>query len=136
MPILRRAFVLAACAAATLLTTASRPRPQTTSADTWQNLFDGKTLTLLGKNVNKYTQVEIPGTVDHLIDELKDKYGLPLPAADLLLTNSYDELMDGVYDAKDLGSGVVNGEECDSLAFRKDEVDFQIWITQGAQGLG
>ena len=96
-------------------------------------LFDGKTLTLLGKNLNKYTQVEIPGTVDQLIDELKDKYSLPLPAADLLMTNAYDELMQGVYDSKDLGSGVINGHECDSLAFRKDDVDFQIWVAHGEQ---
>ena len=96
-----------------------------------ETLFDGKTLTILGKNANKYGQVDIPGTVDHLIDELKDTHGLPLPAADLLLTNSYDELMDGVYDSKDLGSGVIGGTECDSLAFRKDEVDFQIWVAQG-----
>ena len=74
-----------------------------------ETVFDGKTLTLLGKNANKYTQVDIPGTIDHLVDELKDKYGLPLPAADLLMTNSYDELMQGVYNSKDLGSGVING---------------------------
>lgn len=98
-----------------------------------ETLFDGKTLTLLGKNVNKYTQVEMHGTVDQLIDELKDKHGLPLPAADLLMTNSYEELMKGVYDSKDLGSGFVNGKECDSLAFRKDDVDFQIWVAQGDQ---
>ncbi|WP_425487679.1 DUF2092 domain-containing protein [Mycoplana rhizolycopersici] len=96
-------------------------------------LFDGKTLTLLGKSVNKYTQVEMAGTVDQLIDELKDKHGLPLPAADLLMTNVYDELMQGVYDSKDLGSGVINGHECDSLAFRKDDVDFQIWVAHGEQ---
>ncbi|WDZ81198.1 DUF2092 domain-containing protein (plasmid) [Ensifer adhaerens] len=98
-----------------------------------ETLFDGKTLTLLGKNINKYTQVEMHGTVDQLIDELKDKHGLPLPAADLLMTNSYEELMKGVYDSKDLGSGVVNGKECDSLAFRKDDVDFQIWVAHGDQ---
>ena len=98
-----------------------------------ETLFDGKTLTLLGKNVNKYTQIDIPGTIDHLVDELKDKYGLPLPAADLLMTNSYDELMRDVYDSKDLGSGVVNGAECDFLAFRKDDVDFQIWVAQGKE---
>ena len=98
-----------------------------------ETVFDGKTLTLLGKNANKYTQVEIPGTVDQLVDELKDKYDLPLPAADLLMTNSYDELMKGVYDSKDLGSGVINGAECDSLAFRKDDVDFQIWVAHGEQ---
>ena len=96
-----------------------------------ETVFDGKTLTLLGKNANKYTQLEVPGTIDHLIDELKDKYGRPLPGADLLMTNSYDELMGDVYDSKDLGSGVINGVECDWLAFREDEVDWQIWIAQG-----
>ena len=68
-----------------------------------ETVFDGKTLTLLGKNANKYTQVDIPGSVDHLIDELKDKYGLPLPAADLLMTNSFDQLMEGVYDSEGPG---------------------------------
>lgn len=95
--------------------------------------FDGKTLTILGKNLNAFTQVEIPGTVDHLIDELKDTYHRPLPAADLMLSNSYEILMKGVTDIKDLGSGVVGGVECDSLAFRTEEVDWQIWIAQGEQ---
>ena len=94
-------------------------------------LYDGKALTLLGKNANLYTQAAAPGTVDQLIDALRDKFKRPLPGADLLLTNSYDELMQDVYDSKDLGSGVVNGVECDTLAFRKKDVDFQIWVAQG-----
>jgi hypothetical protein len=94
-------------------------------------LFDGKTLTLLGKNANLYTQVELPGTLDKLIDELRTKYKRPLPAADLLLSNPYDELMRGVIDTKDLGSGVIDDVECDHLAFRKEDVDWQIWIAQG-----
>jgi hypothetical protein len=93
--------------------------------------FDGKTLTLLGKNHNLYAQIEVPGTIDHLVDELKDTYNRPLPAADLLLLNSYDELMRDVVDVKDLGSGVINGIECDYLAFRTKDVDWQIWISQG-----
>jgi hypothetical protein len=93
--------------------------------------FDGKTLTLLGKNRNLYTQLDAPGTIENLVDELRDKYQRPLPAADLLLSNSYDALMLDVVDVKDLGSGVVGGVECDFLAFRKNEVDFQIWIAQG-----
>jgi hypothetical protein len=94
-------------------------------------LYDGKALTLLGKNANLYTQVDAPGTVDQLIDTLQEKYHRPLPGADLLMTNSYDELMQDVYDSKDLGSGVINGVECDTLAFRKNDVDWQIWIAQG-----
>ncbi len=96
-----------------------------------ETVFDGTTLTVLGKNKNVYTQVEIPGSIDHLVDELKDKYNRPLPAADLLLTNAYDELMANVVDVKDLGSGVINGKECDHLAFRTKELDWQIWIAQG-----
>jgi hypothetical protein len=94
-------------------------------------LFDGKTLTLLGKDANLYTQAEIPGTLDHLVDELRDKYHRPVPGADLLLSNVYEELMRDVVDVKDLGSGVIGGAECDHLAFRTKELDWQIWIAQG-----
>ena len=97
----------------------------------YEILFDGKTLTFLGKNVNLFTQVAAPGTVDQLVDTLQDKYHRHMPGADLLMSNSYDELMQDVYDSKDLGSGVINGVECDSLAFRKNDVDWQIWIAQG-----
>ncbi len=94
-------------------------------------LFDGKTLTLFGKTKNLYIQIDVPGTVDHLVDELRNKYNRPLPAADLLMSNTYDELMTDVIDVKDLGSGVIGGVECDYLAFREKEVDWQIWIAQG-----
>jgi hypothetical protein len=94
-------------------------------------LFDGKTLTLVGGNSNIYTQIEVPGTVDNLIDVLRNEYDRPLPAADLLLSNVYNELMANVTDIKDLGSGVIEGVECDYLAFRNKKVDWQIWISQG-----
>ena len=94
-------------------------------------IFDGKTLTLLGKTANAYTQLDVPGTLDHLVDELRDKYNQPAPGADLLLSNVYDVLMLDVVNVKDLGSGVIGGVECDHLAFRTNEVDWQIWIAQG-----
>jgi len=96
-------------------------------------LFDGKTLTLLGKNLNIYAQQAVPGTLDHLVDELRFNHDLSLPAADLLLPDSYEALMHDVIDVKDLGSGVIGGLECDYLAFRTKEVDWQIWIAQGEQ---
>nr|WP_180205564.1 DUF2092 domain-containing protein [Pseudomonas sp. SbOxS1]NYU05687.1 DUF2092 domain-containing protein [Pseudomonas sp. SbOxS1] len=94
-------------------------------------LFDGKTLTLIGKGKNIYTQIEVPGTLDHLLDVLRDKYNRPMPGADLFMSNPQEQLMAGVNDIKDLGSGVIGGVECDHLAFRKKEVDWQIWIAQG-----
>jgi len=94
-------------------------------------IFDGKTLTVLHKDANVYAQSDVPGTLDHLIDELRDKFHKPVPGADLLLSNLYDQLMPSVSDTKDLGSGLVGGTECDHFAFRADEVDWQIWVAQG-----
>lgn len=96
-------------------------------------LFDGKTLTLLGKNANLFTQVDVSGTIDHLVDELREKYNRPVPGADLLLSNVYDALMTDVENVKDLGSGVIGDVECDYFAFRAKEVDWQIWIAQGTR---
>jgi hypothetical protein len=94
-------------------------------------IFDGKMLTLLHKDAKAYAQADVPGSLDHLIDELRDKFHKPFPGADLLMSNVYDQLMPNVTDVKDLGSGVIGGKECDHFAFRTKDVDWQIWIAQG-----
>jgi len=94
-------------------------------------VFDGKTVSFLGKGQNAYIQAEAPGTVDGLIDQLRDKFHRQLPGADFLLSNPYDALMSDVTDVKDLGSGVIGGKECDHLAFRAKDTDWEIWIAQG-----
>lgn len=99
-------------------------------ADT-EMVFDGKTLSFLGKGQNAYIQAEAPGTIDTLIDQLRDKLHRQLPGADLLQSGVYEALMTDVTDVKDLGSGVIGGVECDHLAFRAKDTDWQIWIAQG-----
>jgi hypothetical protein len=94
-------------------------------------VFDGTTLSVLNREANTYAQSEVPGTVDDLIDALRETYHLPLPAADLLGVDAGATLLADVTAVKDLGSGFIRGEECDHLAFRSGEVDWQIWIAQG-----
>ncbi len=94
-------------------------------------VFDGAVLTILGHNLNAYAQLDVPGSIDHLINELRDTYGRPVPGADLLLGDVYGTLRPDVVDVKDLGAGVVGGVMCDHFAFRTEEVDWQIWIAEG-----
>jgi hypothetical protein len=96
-------------------------------------VFDGKTLTVLGKNLNAFTQVDAPGSIDQLIGRLRSELSVALPGADLLLSKAYDELMADVIDAKHIGRGVIDGIECEHLAFRDDDTDWQIWIEIGAR---
>ncbi len=96
-------------------------------------IFDGKTLTVLGKAANVYAQADAPGTIDALIDALRERFKVPAPGADLLMTDLGDALMAGVTEVKDLGSGVVDGVECDHFAGRGENADWQIWVAQGEQ---
>ena len=93
--------------------------------------FDGKTVSILGKNINGYAQFDAPGSVDQLIEALRAGHGIALPGADLLLSNSYDVLVAGVKEAKYIGRGVIDGRECEHLAFRNFDTDWQLWVEVG-----
>jgi hypothetical protein len=96
-------------------------------------VFDGKTLTVNGKDKNVFAQFDSPGSVDQLIGMLRDKYSVAAPGGDLLLSRSFDEMMSDVIDAKDVGRGVIDGVECEHLAFRNVDTDWQIWVELGAR---
>jgi hypothetical protein len=98
---------------------------------TVEMVFDGQTLSVVNREANAFGQAEIPGTIDNLVDTLRDDYQRPLPAADLLGSNVSTLLLADVTEVTDLGSGVIRGVECDHLAFRTEEVDWQVWIAQG-----
>ena len=94
-------------------------------------VFDGATASINGRSVNGYAQIEAPGALDDLIHALRAGHGVALPGADLLLSNSYDTLIADVLEAKYLGRGVVAGVECEHLAFRNFDTDWQIWVAVG-----
>jgi hypothetical protein len=93
--------------------------------------FDGKTVSVLGKHINGYAQFDAPGTVDQLIEALRAGHGVALPGADLLLSHPYDALVAGVTEAKHIGRGVIGGLECEHLAFRNFDTDWQLWVEVG-----
>jgi hypothetical protein len=96
-------------------------------------VFDGKTLTVNNKDGKDYAQIEVAGTAEELIDVLREKHGVVAPGADLLLTNVFNIMMTDVVEAAVIGKGVIDGVECDHLAFRNVETDWQIWIESGAK---
>ena len=96
-------------------------------------VFDGKTLTLSHKDVNSFAQLDTAGSVDQLVDVLREKHAVTAPGIDLLLSRVFDVMTADVIDAKHIGLGVIDGVECEHLAFRNVETDWQIWIEVGAR---
>jgi hypothetical protein len=98
-------------------------------------IFDGKTLTLRGKNLNVYARTEVSGTIDDAIRAYEMETGIPAPGADLLFADPYAILSSGVESSAYIGAAYVNGVECHHLAFREDNVDWQLWVKAGDEPL-
>jgi hypothetical protein len=65
------------------------------------------------------------------VDQLRSGFLFDAPGADLLLSDSYEQLMMDVRDTKHIGRGVVDGVECEHLAFRNEDTDWQLWVEVG-----
>lgn len=94
-------------------------------------VYDGKTLSIYGNNAKSYVQADAPGSVDHMIDAMQERSGLGMPGTDLLLSNAYDVLMADVVVSQHIGQGVIDGVDCEHLAFRTPDTDWQVWIESG-----
>jgi hypothetical protein len=66
-----------------------------------------------------------------MFDTMAQKYGLALPISDLLYSDPYDPMMAGVESARYAGKHRVGSHECVHLAFKQEELDWQIWIDAG-----
>ncbi len=97
--------------------------------------FDGTTVSINGKSMNGYAQFEAPGSLDNLFEALRVGHGVALPGADLLLSDPYAALVAGVLEAKYMGRGVIDGVECEHLAFRNLETDWQLWVEVGERAI-
>ncbi len=98
-------------------------------------IYDGNLLTLFGKKANAYFQVESPGTIDDVVDAVRSDIGLHAPGADLMYADPYPGLASGATSGKYYGTAMVNGVECHHLAFRKAQVDWQLWVKTGDEPL-
>jgi hypothetical protein len=94
-------------------------------------VFDGTTATILGRHNNTYAQIKAPGSIDEFIHRLRDEHGVTMPGADLLLSGVYDELIGDAFEISHIGHGVIDGKDCDHLAFRGSEIDWQLWVEIG-----
>ncbi len=90
--------------------------------------YDGKTITLLDRNFDYYATIEAPPNLDAALDHALEKFDLRAPLSDLMQSNAYDILTENVESGFYVGLHSVHGVESHHLAFRQDDIDWQIWI--------
>ncbi len=94
-------------------------------------VFDGKQFTAFDRYRKVYAQADAPGSIDQLLGRLSREYLIEAPGSDLLLSNGYEALTQDVLEAKHIGQGVIDGTECEHLAFRDHATDWQLWVQVG-----
>ncbi len=97
--------------------------------------FDGKKVSLLFPDSNYYSSVDYSGTVGDLVNKLKTDFGVELPAADLFVWGTSAAPFDNLQSAMNAGQAIVGGTLCDQYAFRQPGIDWQIWLSAGANPL-
>jgi hypothetical protein len=95
--------------------------------------YDGRTLSVLNKAKNLYVTVEMPATIDGVLDKVAEDYGIVIPLSDFAYANPYETLIEGVLQGEYVGIHQTGGASCHHLAFSQGDLDWQIWIDAGAQ---
>lgn len=95
--------------------------------------YDGKNLTLYNPKENLYATVAAPATLDGMLDFAREKLDIIAPGAEFLYQNFAEKMLKEATSGFVVGQSVVGGVKSTHLAFRGAEVDWQIWVEDGAR---
>jgi hypothetical protein len=97
--------------------------------------YDGKTFTIFTAKAGYYASFQAPATLAELKDVAEKRYGIDLPLADLFYWGTEHDGTGDITAATNVGVSTVEGTACDHFAFRQKDVDWELWIEQGAHPL-
>ncbi len=97
--------------------------------------YDGSNVTLYGRKNQYYATAAAPTNMDEMLDHVRARLSMEPAGADLLYSDIYGGLIDGVTEARVIGPATIGGVKTTHLAFRAADVDWQIWIEDGDRPL-
>jgi len=98
-------------------------------------VYDGTSVSVLDGVEGVYAVVDVPETIDGMLDHMADLYGVTIPIADLVFSSPYDALVGDGAGGHYVGLHNVAGVECHHIAVSQEAVDWQIWIDAGERPL-
>ena len=96
-------------------------------------IYDGSSITLVNRVNNFYGTIRAPGSIDEALDTASERFDIPMPLEDFIRSDPHKDFLQKVTSGTDIGSVTVMGVPCEHLAFSQNNIDWQIWIEQGAK---
>jgi hypothetical protein len=98
-------------------------------------IYDGQTFTLFSAKKNYYASTNAPPTVSRTLDAIRARHGIVFPLADFIQMAAADNVMQDIIGSGYIGTSRIDGVECDHLAIRQPDVDWQVWIERSTTPL-
>src|SRR6185436_19746284 len=100
-----------------------------------QFIYDGQNLVLYDAPGKFYASTPAPPTVGRTLDAIRARYGIVFPLADFIQMSAKENLLQNIKAAGYIGTSRIDGVECDHVAVRQPDVDWQVWIEKGDKPL-
>ncbi|MDE1167314.1 MAG: DUF2092 domain-containing protein [Pseudomonas sp.] len=100
-----------------------------------QFFYDGKSFTLYDGHYGYYTNGPAPATIDALLDDIADRYGIELPLSDLFRWGPTTAKDVGISEALVIGDERLGAYTCTHYAYRQPDIDWQLWVRTGPDPL-
>jgi len=98
-------------------------------------LYDGKDITVFSPSQNVYAQASKPGGIDAAVMYFLRDLHMRLPLAALFHSRLPENIQRRTQSLDYVESARIDGQPTHHLAGRTETVDYQVWITEGAQPL-
>ncbi len=92
--------------------------------------YDGKSFTLQAPQQNYYATKPAPATLDAVLDQVDQKYGITIPMSNLMASDPCADIKADVQRTIFIGNDMVNREELYHILAIGTERDYQMWVTR------
>jgi hypothetical protein len=97
--------------------------------------YDGKQFAIDLPERHEYGVAPAPQGIDAAVDDARERLHVDAPGGDLIVSDPYADLTDGVITARYVGLEPVGNVMAHHIAATKKDVDYQLWIQDGPQPL-
>jgi hypothetical protein len=113
--------------------TARRPDRMAVTATgddgTTKLVYDGKQVSALDADDNKYAQVAMTGNLQQMLDEVSKRLGVEFPLADLLSSDPAQSFLTAVSSGKEVDTDKIDGTPCRHLFFTQSgATELELWV--------
>jgi hypothetical protein len=97
------------------------------------NYLNNGVYTMMDHEFNYYGQIKVDDTIDGTLDYIFEEYGIRSPLAQLIYSKMHKRV--SFPKSKNFGTTMVNGTECNYVAFSNDAREVHVWIATGDKPL-